>query len=146
MNFNKAVIVGRVTNQPETRTLPSGQSVASFGVATNRVWYDAQKTKKEDVQFHNIVVFGKLAQTASQYLQKGALVLIEGRIQYQSWEGKDGQKHYRTEIVAESLQLGPRKAGGSETPAPAPPKNTAPETEVPTVSEDDINIEEEIPF
>lgn len=147
MNFNKAIIVGRVTNQPETRTLPSGQGVTSFSVATNRVWYDAQRNKKEDAQFHNIVMFGKLAETARQYIQKGSLVLIEGRIQYRSWDGQDGQKRYRTEIIAESLQLGPR-AQGYSTPSASPPqqKNEPSEPEVPTVPEDDVNIEEEIPF
>lgn len=146
MNFNKAIIVGRVTNQPETRTLPSGQGVASFSVATNRVWYDAQRNKKEDAQFHNIVMFGKLAETARQYVQKGSLILIEGRIQYRSWEGQDGQKRYRTEIIAESLQLGPRSQGYSVSSAAPQQKNEPSEPEVPTVIEDDVNIEEEIPF
>ena len=157
MNFNKAIIVGRVTNIVESRKLPSGQSVTNFGVATNRVWYDDQKNKKEDVQFHNIVAFGRLADIATQYLQKGALVLIEGRIQSRTWDDKDGQKRNKTEIVAEALQLGPRPfassagsgqassgqaQGYSKTPETKKPQ----EAEVPTVSEDDIDIEEEIPF
>lgn len=146
MNFNKAIILGRVTNQPEKRALPSGQSVCSFGVATNRVWYDAQRNKKEEVQFHNIVAFAKLADIASQYLQKGALVLIEGRIQYRSWEDKDGQKRFRTEIVAEGLQLGPKAMGQQGSNTPSLTKKESQEAEVPTVSEDDIDIEEEIPF
>lgn len=147
MFFNKAIILGNVVGQPETRSLPSGMNVASFKVATNRVWYDAQKNKKEEAQFHNIVAFGKLADTAQKYLQKGALVLIEGRIQYRSWEGQDGQKKYFTEIVAEGLQLGPRKAGGDTRGTSEPVANTKSlEREVPTISEDDINIEEEIPF
>lgn len=150
MNFNKAIILGRVVKQPETRSLPNGQSVCTFSIATSRVWYDAQRNKKEEAQFHNIVTFGKLADIAGQYLQKGGLVLIEGRIQTRSWE-KDGQKQYRTEILAESLQLGPKKmeGGGSSGPttSSAPRTNTkSSEREVPTISEDDINIEEEIPF
>ena len=147
MNFNKAIIVGNVAKQPETRSLPSGQNVTTFSVATNRVWYDAQKNKKEEAQFHNIVAFGRLADVAQKYLQKGGIVLVEGRIQYRSYEGKDGQKKFFTEIVAEALQLGPRRTGGDmpqATPASSPKKQ--PEPEVPTVSEDDINIEEEIPF
>ncbi len=144
MNFNKAIVLGRVTNQPEMRSLPSGQSVTSFGVATNRVWKDAQGNKKEDAQFHNIVLFGKLADTAGKYLQKGSLILIEGRIQYRSWEGQDGQKKFRTEIVGETMQLGPRAMGAGQ-PAPQAAKKKAGE-EVPTVSEDDVNIEEDIPF
>lgn len=154
MNLNRAIIVGRVTNEPEKRALPSGQSVATFGVATNRVWYDNERNKKEEAQFHNIVAFGKLADTASQYVQKGALVLIEGRIQYRSWDGKDGQKHYRTEILVENLQLGPRASGQGNAPLQAQgasskkePKNPPAGGEIPTVSEDDdIDIEEEIPF
>lgn len=144
MNFNKAIVLGNVTKDPESRTLPSGQSVTSFSVATNRVWYDAQRNKKEEAQFHNIVAFGKLADTARQYLTKGSLVLIEGRIQYRSWDKQDGTKGYRTEIVTESLQLGPRRVGGS-SPNPQPKKEPS-EPEVPTVREDDIDIEEEIPF
>lgn len=146
MNFNKAIILGRVTNQPEMRSLPSGQNVTSFGIATNRVWKDAQGNKKEDTQFHNVVLFGKLADTAGKYIQKGSLILVEGRIQYRSWEGQDGQKRFRTEIVGENMQLGPRAMGGGAQPSPqSTPKKKAGE-EVPTVSEDDVNIEEDIPF
>lgn len=149
MNFNKAIILGNVVNVPEVKSLPSGMSVATFRVATNRVWYDAQKNKKEESQFHNIVMFGRLADIAQKYLQKGGLVMIEGRIQYRSWEGKDGQKKFFTEIIAESLQLGPRKTAGDASmnaAPPAPHQTKSPDPEVPTVSEDDINIEEEIPF
>lgn len=147
MNFNKAIVVGNVAKQPETRSLPSGQNVTTFSIATNRVWYDAQKNKKEEAQFHNIVAFGRLADVAQKYLQKGAIALVEGRIQYRSFEGKDGQKKFFTEIVAEALQLGPRRAGGDMPQAtPASSAKKQPEPEVPTVSEDDINIEEEIPF
>jgi len=150
VDLNRAIIVGRVTNDPEKRALPSGQSVASFSVATNRVWYDSERNKKEESQFHNIIAFGKLADVVSQYLQKGATVLIEGRIQYRSWDGKDGQKHYRTEILAETLQLGPRPggAGAPQSKSPSPSAKKEPqEKEIPTVSADeDIDIEEEIPF
>jgi len=150
MNLNRAIIVGRVTNEPEKRALPSGQNVTTFGVATNRVWYDSERNKKEEAQFHNIVAFGKLADTVSQYVQKGATILIEGRIQYRSWDGKDGQKHYRTEILAENLQLGPRPGGtpnASFQGQSASSKKEPKAKEIPTVSEDDdIDIEEEIPF
>lgn len=151
MNLNKAIIVGRVTNDPDKRALPSGQSVVSFGIATNRVWYDQERQKKEETQFHNIVAFGKLADTVSQYVTKGSLILVEGRIQYRSWDDKDGQKRYKTEIVAEGLQLGPRAQGvssSSQGSSSAKHSKKEPrEAEVPTVSEDDeIDIEEEIPF
>ncbi len=147
MDLNRAIILGRVTNIPESRKLPSGQSVTSFGVATNRVWYDSEKNKKEEAQFHNVVAFGRLADTASQYLQKGALVLIEGRIQYRTWDDKEGQKRNKTEIVAENLQLGPRSSGSTQGSYVNQQVKAKPqEKEVPTVKEDDIDIEEEIPF
>ena len=95
MNLNKAIIVGRLTRDPEVRALPSGQSVASFGMATNRVWNNPNGEKQEFVEFHNIVTFGKLADICSRYLNKGRLVLIEGRIQTRSWQDQDGNKRYR---------------------------------------------------
>ena len=100
MNLNKVFLIGNLTRDPELRNLPSGAAVVSFGLATNRVWKDKQGEKQEDAQFHNIVVFGRQAEIVNQYLTKGSLVLIEGRIQTRSWDGKDGSKQYRTEIVA----------------------------------------------
>ncbi len=110
MNLNKVFLVGNLTRNPELRSLPSGISVTSFGMATNRVWKNQRGERQEEVQFHNVVVFGRQAETVSQYLTKGSLVLVEGRIQTRSWEGKDGTKQYRTEIVAERVQFGPRNA------------------------------------
>ena len=111
MNLNKALIIGNLTRDPEARALPSGQSVVSFGVATNRVWKDASGEKKQATEFHNVVAFGKLADICSQYLTKGKMVYIEGRIQTRTWQGADGQKRSRTEIVAENMQMGPRGIG-----------------------------------
>ena len=108
MNFNKVFIIGNLTRDPELRNLPSGTPVASFGVATNRVWKNPQGQKQEEVQFHNIVVFGRQAETVSQYLTKGSMVLVEGRLNTRSWEGQTGTKNYRTEIVAERVQFGAR--------------------------------------
>jgi single-strand DNA-binding protein len=105
MYLNKATIIGNLTRDPELKALPSGMSVASFSVATNRVWRDKEGKKQESADFHNIVVFGRQAETVNQYLKKGSQVLIEGRIQTRSWE-KDGEKKYRTEIVAERVQFG----------------------------------------
>jgi len=116
MNVNKVFILGRVTQDPQARTTPSGQMVCTIGVATNRVWTDASQQKQEQVEFHNVVLWRRLAEIASQYLTKGALVFIEGRLQTQSWQdAATGTKRYRTEIVAENMQLGPRPmgAGGS---------------------------------
>lgn len=111
MNINKAILFGNLTRDPELRALPSGMQVASFSIATNRVYRDRDGKKQEQADFHNIVVFGRQAETVSQYLKKGSSAFIEGRIQTRSWE-QDGQKKYRTEIVAERVQFGPRGSGG----------------------------------
>ena len=120
MNLNKAFVLGRLTGDPIVRALPSGQSVANFSVATNRVFYDKDKQKQEQVEFHNIVAFGRTAEIAQQYLKKGSMVLIEGRIQTRSWQDASGNKRYRTEIITERLQLGPRTASFQATPFESP--------------------------
>lgn len=112
MYLNKVFVAGNLTRDPELRALPSGAQVCSFSVATNRVWYDQNKQKQEATEYHNIVVFGRQAETSAQYLKKGSGVLVEGRLQTRSWE-KDGQKQYRTEIVADRVQFGARAGGGS---------------------------------
>jgi single-strand DNA-binding protein len=112
MYLNKAIIIGNITRDPEIRSLPSGIQVCSLSVATNRVWKDRDGNKKEQADFHNVVVFGKQAETAGQYLKKGQSVLVEGRIQTRSWDDKDGQKKYRTEIVADRVQFGPKAGAG----------------------------------
>ncbi len=116
MNLNKIFIIGNLTRDPELRALPSGTPVASFGVATNRVFKDKDGQKKEDVQFHNIVTFGRQAEIVKQYLTKGSSIFIEGRIQNRTWDAQDGTKKNRTEIVCERLQLGPRRQGFTESP------------------------------
>ena len=113
MYLNKAFVYGNLTRDPEVRSLPSGVQVTSFSVATNRVWKDQNGAKQESAEYHNIVVFGRQAETSAQYLKKGSSVLIEGRIQTRSWEA-DGQKKYRTEIVADRVQFGPRGGGASD--------------------------------
>src|SRR3989344_241449 len=112
MYINKAILYGNLTRDPEIRALPSGIQVSSFGIATNRVFKDKNGVKQEQADFHNIVVFGRQAETAAQYLKKGQGVFVEGRIQTRSWDDKDGQKKYRTEIVAERVQFGPKGTGG----------------------------------
>ena len=111
MYLNKALLIGNLTRDPELKSLPSGIKVTSFAIATNRTYSDANGQKQEQTDFHNIAVFGRQAETSAQYLSKGAMVLIEGRIQTRSWE-QDGEKKYRTEIVAERVQFGPRGSGG----------------------------------
>lgn len=110
MNLNKAFILGNVTRDPEVRALPSGQQVTSFSIATNR-FYTQNNEKKQEVEFHNIVAFGKLADIASRYLTKGSSVFIEGRIKTRNWVNQQGAKQYRTEVIAETLQLGPKGSG-----------------------------------
>ncbi|HEY4500467.1 MAG TPA: single-stranded DNA-binding protein [Candidatus Paceibacterota bacterium] len=113
MYLNKALIIGNLTRDPELRALPSGVQVASFGVATNRVWKDKDGAKQEAADFHNIVVFGRQAETSAQYLKKGQQVMVEGRMQTRSWDDKtSGEKKYRTEVVADRVQFGQKAGGG----------------------------------
>lgn len=133
MNFNKVILIGRLTKDPETKTIPSGHMVCSFGLATNRVWTDRQTNQKQEkVEFHNIVLWRKLAEIASQYLRKGSLVLIEGRIQTRSWEDQSGNRKYRTEIIAENIQLAPR----SFSPAPTPKLGGDGQEDIPIIEEE----------
>lgn len=115
MNLNKAFVLGNVTKDPEVRALPSGQQVTSFSIATNRYYTSQAGEKKEEAEFHNIVCFGKLADISSRYLKKGSLVLIEGRIKTRTWMNQQQVKQYKTEIIAETMQLGPRGSEGGST-------------------------------
>lgn len=120
MYLNKAIVIGNLTRDPELRSLPSGIQVATFSVATNRVWKDKNGAKQESADYHNIVVFGRQAEIVGQYLKKGSSALVEGRMQTRSWE-QEGQKKYRTEIVADRVQFGPRSSGSG---APAADKSS----------------------
>lgn len=111
MYLNKALLYGNLTRDPELRALPSGMNVVNFSIATNRTFKDRDGKKQEQTDFHNIVVFGRQADTVNQYLKKGSSVFVEGRMQTRSWE-KEGQKMYRTEVVADRVQFGPRPSGG----------------------------------
>ncbi len=155
MYLNKALIIGNLTRDPELRSLPSGIQVTSLSVATNRVWKDKNGAKQEASDFHNVVVFGRQAETSAQYLKKGQQVYIEGRIQTRSWDDKtSGEKKYRTEIVAESVQFGAKPGGfgggaGASAPAAAAPSKgaAAKKDAVDTIDypSEDINPED-IPF
>ena len=138
MNLNKAFILGNLTRDPEVRNLPSGQLVANFGVATNRFWTSQDGQKQKEAEFHNVVTFRKLAEIASQYLKKGSLVLIEGRIRTRNWEDSSGTRRYRTEIIAERMQLGPKFASYQSMPKPDENIKKNQKEEIPV-------IEEEIP-
>ncbi len=139
MNLNKVFILGNLTRNPELRQTPNGQNVATFGVATNRMWTNQSGVKQNQTEFHNVVLWGRLAEIAHQYLGKGRLVLIEGRITTRTWQDQSGQKRNRTEIIAENMQLGPRFAS-SQNPPQTPPQNT-PE---PVASEGEPRYEREV--
>jgi len=171
MDLNKVMIIGRLTRDPELRTIPSGASVCQMGLATNYVYNNQQTGQKvEQVEFHNVVLWRKLGEIAAQYLKKGNQVYIEGRLQTRSWDGKDGQKHSRTEIVADNMiMLGSKNspstgsgpsagypsaaAQGYSAPAPKPmtspaedQSQPAPAEQLPTIQQgEDINVED-IPF
>ena len=144
MYLNKALIIGNLTRDPELKSLPSGVQVATFGVATNRYYTDRDGKKQESTEFHNVVVFGRSAETSAQYLHKGSQVLVEGRLQTRSWE-QDGQKKYRTEIVADRVQFGDKRGGGeSGAPAASAPKGAKKEDAI-DYPDEEINPDD-IPF
>ncbi|OGG52071.1 single-stranded DNA-binding protein [Candidatus Kaiserbacteria bacterium RIFCSPHIGHO2_02_FULL_54_11b] len=111
MYINKVMLFGNLTRDPELRALPSGMNVVNFSIATNRTYKDRDGKKQEQTDFHNVVVFGRQADTVNQYLKKGSSAYVEGRLQTRSWE-KDGEKKYRTEVVADRVQFGPKGSGG----------------------------------
>lgn len=144
MNLNKIFILGNVVKNPESRSTPSGQTVATFSIATNRMWTDKQGQKQKKAEFHNIVAWGKLGEICAQYLEKGKLVFIEGRVETRSWDAPDGTKKYKTEVIAENMQMGPRSSGTQNSPGES--NNTDAIEEVPIIeSGDEIEIKD-IPF
>ncbi len=159
MNLNKVFILGNLTRDPELRQTPSGQAVCSFGIATNRFYTDGAGQKQKQTEFHNVVAWGRNAELVNQYLQKGSSVLIEGRLQTRSWQDQQGTKHWRTEIIAERIQLGPRpfsgappgdrpSAGGVAAPAASEPPQAAQDpTPIIELPEDGEEIDvKDIPF
>ncbi len=125
-SLNRAQVIGNLTREPELKQTQGGQSVCTFGIATNRSWKDASGQKREEVEFHNIVVWGKLAEICGEYLKKGTKVYIDGRLQTRNWEDDANIKHYRTEIVGDNMIILTPKGGGgggsydNSSPAPAP--------------------------
>ena len=112
MNLNKVFVAGRLTADPQLKTTPQGQSVATFSIATNSMWTDRNGARKEEVEYHNIVVWGRQAETSAQFLTKGAIALVEGRLKTRSWQNQQGQTIKTTEIIADRVQFGPRASGG----------------------------------
>lgn len=161
MNLNKIFLIGRLTQDPELRSTPSGQSVATLRMATNRVWNDPSGNKKDATEFHTVVAWGRLGEIANQYLKKGGLVMIEGRIQTRTWTDPNNNKRYFTEVVAEGLQLGPRTVSATVSDirpvANNSPKQESKGNDIPIIDanepissgieEDEVKIkEEDLPF
>lgn len=169
MNVNKVILVGRLTRDPDVRTTPSGQTVATLGMATNNYWTDKSGQRQERTEFHTVVLWGRVAEIAGQYLTKGQEAYIEGRLQTRSYTDKQGQERKVTEIVGETMQLGQRSQGGSQgggyqggsrpmnqTAAPAAgaaaggAASKPVEEEIPTINLDDEKSEEvkieDVPF
>ena len=154
MDLNKVMLIGRLTADPEMRTTAAGQSVCTLRIATNRVWTDKQGQKQRDAEYHNVVVWARLAEIASQYLKRGDMTFIEGRIQTRSWQDATGQKKYRTEVVAERLQLGPKSMAGQgfgpettpQTKEPIIEESSPDRQEIPIIEEEGEIDVKDIPF
>jgi len=160
-DFNQAIVLGNLTRDPEMRYTPKGQAVISFSVATNRRWTNQSGEQQEQVEFHNIVAWGKLAEICNQILYKGRKVLIAGRLQTRNWEGQDGVKRYSTEIVADHISAtgAPKTSSGNDTSRESEfkpkestasssqtPADTAPKNETATGEKsEEINLDD-IPF
>lgn len=155
MNVNKVILVGRLTRDPEVRTTPSGQNVATLGMATNNFWTDKSGQRQERTEYHTVILWGRQAEIAGQYLTKGQEVFVEGRLQTREYTTKDGSQRRVTEVVGETMQLGSRPQGTSTGNVPRSPSTASvpvqpamPEEEIPTINLDDekeIKIED-VPF
>lgn len=141
MDLNKVQIIGRITQEVELRQTPNGQNVTTLSVATNRNWTDGSGMKQEQAEFHSVVLWGKLAEIAGQYLQKGKKVYLEGRLQTRSWEAQDGTKRYKTEIVGENMIMLDNAGGGDYV---APNNTQGNENATPAVKKSQAKDEEEI--
>jgi single-strand DNA-binding protein len=146
MDLNRCTIIGRLTRDPELRSLPSGKSVAVFSVATGRQWTDQQGQKQKSTEFFNVVAWGRMAETASQYLRKASRVYVEGRMQTREWTAQDGGKRNRTELVAENfIMLDSKGAGNFNGPAATPSFDAATPMPSGPSSDEEIRVED-IPF
>ncbi len=147
MNLNKAMIIGNLTRDPEIRNTASGQTVASFSVATNLIWTDQSGQQQKKAEFHNVIAWRRLAEICSKYLKKGSKVYIEGRLQTTDWTGQDGVKRYRTEIVAENMIMLDNRGGNFNNNEERQGEGREEVIEIPEESIDDEEIKiENIPF
>ena len=151
MYINKVTLLGNLTRDPELKTIPSGSKVASFSLATNRTWKNQNGMKQEEVEYHNVVAFGKPAEIIAQYSKKGSSLFVEGRLKTRSWDDPSGVKKYRTEIVLDNFQFGP-KASGTPNPQSNSSENQTnskenmnDDLESIEYPDDDVNTED-IPF
>lgn len=146
MDLNRVTLIGRLTRDPEVRSTPAGRSVASVTVATGRAWTDQAGQKQKESEFHNIVMWSKLADIAGQYLRKGARLYVEGRLKTRDWTGQDGVKRYRTEIVADNMIMldGPSRSGAPTDSVSNSQSNDSSEEPQPVI-EEEIKVED-IPF
>lgn len=154
MYLNKVILMGNLTRDPELKALPSGIKVASISLATNRVWKDKDGARQESTEYHNLVSFGRQAEVIGQYCKKGSSIYVEGRMQTRSWDGQDGQKRYRTEVVIDTFQFGPKTGGAPasggassqrQSDAEAPQAAAKPDLDTIEYPEEEINLED-IPF
>lgn len=152
MYINKATILGNLTRDPEVKSIPTGTKVATFSLATNRSWKDANGARKDASEYHNVVAFGRQAELIGQYAKKGSSLFVEGRLQTRSWDDPSGQKKYRTEIILENFQFGPKpQAGGMTEMSAKPAQKEAPSPEnddsfdAIEYPNEDINVDD-IPF
>lgn len=156
MNLNKVFLIGNLTADPELRTTPGGQSVMEVRVATNRTWTDKTGKRQDQAEFHGVIIWGRQAEIVKQFLTKGSSIFIEGRLQTRNWDDKQGVKHWKTEIICERMQLGPRPMRSGEAPQDSarakssmPQMNEAPQSEeIPVIDigdNEDIKAED-LPF
>lgn len=141
MYINKVTLYGNLTKDPELKSLPNGTHVSAFSLATNRTIKDASGSKKDIPEYHNVVAFGKQAELIHQYIKKGNPLYLEGRIQTRSWDGQDGKKQYRTEIVLDNFQFGPKSAGsGSSSYAGASTSQPGQDNDLPSQDTNSADI------
>jgi single-strand DNA-binding protein len=153
MNLNKVFIIGNLTADPELRTTPGGQSVMEIRVATNRTWADKTGKRQEQAEFHSVIIWGRQAEIVKQFLTKGSSIFIEGRLQTRNWDDKQGVKHWKTEIICERMQLGPRpgrpgEGGFAKQPQQESSADQKQESEIPVIDIDDTQEikAEDLPF
>ena len=148
MSLNKAILIGRLGRDPEVRYMPNGEAVCNFSMATSETWNDRQSGQRQErTEWHNITMYRRLAEIAAQYLEKGSLVYLEGKIQSRKYTGKDGVERTAYEIIGNEMKMLGGKAEGSSESAntaepPAPPRRQAPAAPAQPVDD----IDDDVPF